>query len=66
MLLGHRPGPYPFVDLGSLHPPAQCVRRDTELLPDPHADPTPARGLTTRIEHKPNRTPSKFIRISAL
>jgi len=66
MLLGRRPGPCPFVDLGSLHPPAQGVRWDAELLSDPRADPTPATGLVPSIEHKTDSTLAKLIRISTL
>ena len=60
MLVRRRPGPCPFVDLGSLNPPAKRVWRDAELLPDPRAHPTPATGIIACIEHKPNRTLAKL------
>jgi len=66
MLLGRRPRPCPFVDLGSLRPPAEGVRWDTELLPNPGAHPAPATGLIPSIEHKTDGTLAKLIRVSVL
>ena len=60
MLIRRCPGPCPLVDLGSLNPPAQCVRRDTELLPNPRTHPASATGVVSRIKHKTNRTPAKL------
>ena len=60
MLIRRRPRPGPLVDLGSLNPPAKRVRRDTELVPNPRANPTPAAGSITRIKHKTHRTPAKL------
>ena len=56
MFIGRRPGPRPFVDLGSLDLPAEGIRRDAELLPDPRAQPMPATGVVTRIKHKTHCT----------
>ena len=53
-------GPCPFVDLGSVNPPAKRVWRDTKLLPDPRAPPPPAAGIIACNKHKPNRTPAKL------
>ena len=66
MLIRRCPGPCPLVDLGSLNPPAQCVRRDTELLPNPRTHPASATGVVSRIKHKTNRTPAKLFRIFTL
>jgi hypothetical protein len=60
MLIRRRSGPRPFVDLGSVNPPAKRVRRDTELMPDPRTHPASATGIVSRIKHKTHRTPAKL------
>ena len=60
MLIRRRPGPRPFVDLGSVNPPAKRVWRDAELLPDPGAHPASAFGVVSCIKHKTNLTSAKL------
>jgi hypothetical protein len=66
MLASRRSRPCAVIDFGPLHPPAESVRWNAELLPDPCAHAAPTTCLVARIEHEVNRSQSQLVGIPAL